>query len=238
MKYLFVAGCPRSGTTALARLLNHDNRIIVGIERFISIRDAIRPEHFEKHRFLNPSKDETHLFDTELFESFRAKWDQDNIRYIGDKVPRYYQHMDYLTETFPDCRILFLWRDLFAVASSYNVRAQHQINWNKERNYRRAVANWNESLKCLKEMVDAGHRDKVKVVRYEQFFSGDLVALQALYQFLDLKLRPKDEGVYHRMTQNWSGHASKPLILDEAMRTYIEEHKNKSLDRWALQLIS
>lgn len=234
VKHLFIAGCPRSGTTALAQYLNNDDRIIVGIERYIRICDSITSAHFEKDNFLNPSKEETGRLNPDLFKTFKDKWNQGTLKYVGDKVPRYYQHMLYLAETFPACRILFLWRDLFAVASSYNVRAEKQKkNWNKDRDYRRAVADWNESLTCLKEFVEAGHHNRVHLVKYEPFFSGDLAAYQALYDFLALKSRPGDEQAFRRITQKWPKQASKPLMLDDEMKSYLEKRKDKKLETWA-----
>ena len=51
MEYLFIAGCARSGTTAMARLLNQDPRILIGIERYKYIPKATRPHISTKKNF-------------------------------------------------------------------------------------------------------------------------------------------------------------------------------------------
>src|SRR5205807_10659654 len=45
-RFLFVCGVPRSGTTALAQLLNYHPRIGIGIERFRSIAIGSRGDEF------------------------------------------------------------------------------------------------------------------------------------------------------------------------------------------------
>ncbi|WP_405196631.1 sulfotransferase [Zarconia navalis] len=50
-KFLFVCGCPRSGTTAIAKLLNYHSKVILGMERYkYQIRknesNAINPSLF------------------------------------------------------------------------------------------------------------------------------------------------------------------------------------------------
>jgi len=60
MKYLFVAGCPRSGTTALVKILNSHDQIILGMERFKYV-NKITPNHFTKTNFLALDKQENNI---------------------------------------------------------------------------------------------------------------------------------------------------------------------------------
>lgn len=239
MKHLFVAGCPRSGTTALARLLNKDNRVIIGIERYINVRKKITAAHFEKEHFLNPTPEETHFRDSELYDRLRAKWDRGMVKHVGDKIPRYYEQMEYLISEVPRTQFLFLWRNLPEVASSYNVRAELQDNWHKDRDYRRAVAHWNDSLQCLHDLVEKGYGDRVHVIKFESFFSGDSACLEALYKFLNIRLRPKDQQVFSVVTKrNWPKVSAKPLVLDDEMLAYLDEHKDQKLERWATDYVA
>jgi len=237
MNYLFITGCPRSGTTALTKFLNGDNRILVGIERYIRIQKSITPEHFLKDRFLHPVKEETAHFEREdMFDAFRVKWDQNTLRYIGDKVPGYHRQLDYLAKTFPGCKILFLLRNLIKVASSYNVRAYDGKNWPESKDYRRATSDWNESLQGLKQFIDAGFADQVHVVNYESFFSGSQPHLQATYGFLGIERTPAVQQAYNRITNRWEKFSSKSLNLDDTMKAYIEEHKDKALEQWVSEI--
>ena len=59
--YLFVMGCPRSGTSFLGNLLNVDTRIVLGQERFQLIPALIEPFHFTEEVFFNPTSLETRV---------------------------------------------------------------------------------------------------------------------------------------------------------------------------------
>lgn len=236
MNKLFICGCARSGTSALTNLLNRDDRIIIGTERYINIYEKIQPVHFQKDRFLNPNQDEMRNPDNQIFNNFRIKWDKGNVQYIGDKAPRYYKQLYYLTRMFPDCKILFLWRNLYEVASSYNVRARQKKNWGDDRDYRQAVQHWNESLQCVYNHINNGNRDQVHIIKYEAFFSGDQTIFESLYNFLSLEIRPRDIQAFNRITDRWETISSKPLTLDENMYTFLDQHKNGQLESWISKL--
>ena len=59
MKYCFVFGCPRSGTTAVARLLQAHPRVVIGMERYKFLlsrrrdRGTFGPTLFERERFFD-----------------------------------------------------------------------------------------------------------------------------------------------------------------------------------------
>ena len=66
--FLFVCGFPRSGTTALWRLLNSDKRLALGVERFgtkFSSREFLTPELFETERFFDAQSVDTFYSDLE-----------------------------------------------------------------------------------------------------------------------------------------------------------------------------
>ena len=234
MEYLFIAGCARSGTTAMARLLNQDPRILIGIERYKYIPKATRPPHFYKEKFLNPAATETNMLRADLFEQFRKKWEVGRLQYIGDKVPAYYRLMPHLTQTFPYCKIIFMVRDLLPVASSFNLRAYDSAStsWPIKNDYRRAVKEWNASLDYLKQYIKAGYDKQVFIVRYEHFFSGEIAYLMALYDFLEMEIQPRILKVFERNTKDWASRSSKELTLNEEMRLYLVKHKNDRLEQW------
>src|SRR5436190_19216965 len=89
VSWLFVGGCPRSGTTAMAHTLNVDERIVMGIERWKYWRDTLEPLHFEPEIFFNPIPQETNGFFDDLYDRLRERWAQGRVRYIGDKNPFY-----------------------------------------------------------------------------------------------------------------------------------------------------
>ena len=169
-----------------------------------------------------------------MFQHFREKWETSQLRIIGDKVPAYYRLMPHLAQRFPYCKIIFMLRDLLPVASSFNVRAYDAASttWPKENDYHRAVKEWNASLEYLKQAIEMGYEKQIFIIKYEQFFSGEMAGLNTLYGFLGLKMPPHFEQVFEKTTEDWATRSSKDLILDEVMRTYIEKNKNHRLEQW------
>ena len=240
MNNLFIAGCARSGTTAMARLLNRgDQRVLIGIERYKYVPRDIRSAYFYKEKFLNATASETNILREDLFQQFRDKWDAGHLQYLGDKVPAYYRLMPHLAQTFPYCKIIFMFRDLLPVASSFNVRATIETSptWPRENDYRKAVKEWNASLKCLKQFVDAGHEKQVFIVPYERLFSGETTYLTALYDFLGLEIRPRMYKVFDNNTKDWASRSTKELMLNEEMRLYLAKHKDDKQEQWVNTLI-
>ncbi len=45
-RYVFIAGCPRSGTSALTFLLNEHPTVAIGFERYKRLRAQLDPFHF------------------------------------------------------------------------------------------------------------------------------------------------------------------------------------------------
>ncbi|HND14369.1 MAG TPA: hypothetical protein PLN78_05270, partial [Pseudomonadales bacterium] len=104
-KFIFVAGCARSGTGALAQLLSASDDIVMGMERFGHLESkgsfSLTPNHFEKERFFDVRDgdtfygnfDEFHRHDKRIREKF------DSCIYIGDKRPDLYECYDEIFQT-------------------------------------------------------------------------------------------------------------------------------------------
>ena len=91
--YLFVCGCPRSGTTALAKLFSISDDIVLGQERYgkRSHPDnfTLTPALFEKERFLDVQPGDTFYDSLDFFARYyeNVPWKLDSCRYIGEKRP-------------------------------------------------------------------------------------------------------------------------------------------------------
>src|ERR1700691_148622 len=90
-RYLFVAGCPRSGTSALAFLLNEHAGIALGFERFKRIRGLLEPFHFTPSQFFSPVLAETDIQGELLYRRLYERWQSGSVTVIGDKVPLYWR---------------------------------------------------------------------------------------------------------------------------------------------------
>lgn len=132
---LFIAGCARSGTTALSRLLNHHKDVSIGIELF-------------GNKFHNtPSDFKRDLFQSDQFFKHLENQNKtlENIQIVGDKFPSYYKNYNLIFDEFPEATVIFIFRNIFDVAQSYKARKLDMNNdWNK--GVKRAVQEWNISL--------------------------------------------------------------------------------------------
>ncbi|MGB3557162.1 MAG: sulfotransferase [Geitlerinemataceae cyanobacterium] len=97
-----VCGCPRSGTTAITKLLNSHSKIIIGMERYkYQIRksdpNSINPSLFLPEHFLNINSDETNIIPKtgnqwfSLYEDIAFKFNANASKldalWVGYKLP-------------------------------------------------------------------------------------------------------------------------------------------------------
>lgn len=172
--YLFIAGCPRSGTSALAQLIGAHGSVIIGMERYGHLVDPenfrLTPSHFEKERFTRVAPGDTFYDDFDQGHrwdpAIRGKFG--NERYIGDKRPELFLVYDELFRVFDPLTVLFIFRNIRDVASSWNARIDDGTNWPKSFDYRRAVNSWNQSLRLTLRAKSEGKN--IICVRYEDMF--------------------------------------------------------------------
>ena len=205
-KTLFVAGCARSGTTALTRLLNSHPDIFVGTELFRS--------EFSK---------ESDEFTQNLLwtERYRAKVTDkkgahNNLHYHGDKFPGYYNNYDFLFDRFSEAKVLFIFRNIFDVAQSYKARKIHPTNpWKK--GVRRAVKEWNDSLKLTIDHISIGRN--ITPLCYEQIL---FKPSNVFYDILELNASEKFDSYYRKTIRNAAILDSKRVnILDSDEKLWI-----------------
>ena len=231
LKYLFVCGPPRSGTTALAQLLNHDDRILVGIERFKLIPSRITRKHFMEDSFFKPKSEETNFLDYgRYYRAHHEKYKAGKLIYMGDKVPRYAYNLAHIAKTFPRCKILYLYRNVFDVASSFDVRAANQNDsWPKENDYRQALKHWHRGLQGLIEFAERYPYNEIFIVNYERFFSGQIAQLNMLYEYLGLEMTNTVLDAYGDATSGWDIRKAKSLEVDPDKRAWLEENIDQQL---------
>lgn len=189
--YLFVCGCPRSGTTVLTRLLSSHERVALGIERFGHLIEPeqfqLTPALFEKQRFFDLHQGDT--FYASLDEIGGGKYypeleeKYDHCRYIGDKRPELYRVYPQLFSAFPNANVFFIFRNIMDVAQSYKVRAL-KGTWPATKSVEAAVSEWNESLRLTLKALEI---HTIHCIQYEPFFSGDDADISPLIQALGLE---------------------------------------------------
>lgn len=79
--YVFICGCPRSGTSAMTQLLSAHSQIVIGIERFKYInKNLLRPEMFRKDYFFRSIPSETNILpDSEEYAATIRPWKKNTI---------------------------------------------------------------------------------------------------------------------------------------------------------------
>ena len=172
-QFLFVVGCPRSGTTAMGRFLAEDVRVVMGIERFghrVYANDfTLSPALFAKERFMSIEPGDTFYdsfdFSKASYSGVEEKYD--DAEWLGDKIPKLYEALDHLFEVFPETtKVIFLFRNIFDVCASYNQRLKDpKDDWSL--GTADAIRDWNRSIAMYKK---SKHKDKIIPVIYEDFF--------------------------------------------------------------------
>lgn len=158
-RYLFVCGCPRSGTTVLSHLLGSHSKVAIGIERFKLHyqKDEVSKELFSNDRFFDFRNLDTDLPSANLenpyYRNLQKKFSACEV--LGDKSPRLFRKYPLLDEQFGDqLRVIFIVRDIFEVAASFNKRSEDANDpWPDFKNYQKAVNFWNQSLLDTRKAV-------------------------------------------------------------------------------------
>lgn len=199
-RFAFVAGCSRSGTTSLVRLLNSHPAVAVGMERYKYAFDELWPNQidqalFSLHRFfdfresdtnVNPDKDGRWVY---FYEQLERKIRAGAVTVMGDKVPARFGVMETVHRNFPDPRIIFIFRDPDAVARSYARRARDpdDADWPAWRSSESAIRDWNRAFRAMDLHMARHGGNHVFVVRYEDLFGDDRVLVKAIFAFLGLE---------------------------------------------------
>lgn len=183
MQTVFICGCSRSGTTSFADFLRAHQQIAMGRERYgkrLRLTGRLSPDLFEKTRFCEDLQpDDSHHrrlqpYYGELAERFES------CTHIGDKIPNLFRHFPQIRSDYPEVKILFLARNIYHVADSFEVRAQRsrqheKAKWPIWRDATQAVEEWNESLKAVLAFRD---RLDLFVVDYDRLYKDSEMLAQ------------------------------------------------------------
>jgi hypothetical protein len=227
-KFLFVAGCPRSGTSALARLLSFSKDIVIGMERFGHLETKgdflLTKSHFSERRFFDLQPGDTfyddfesmHGFDPEIRKKYR------DCVYIGDKRPELYEYYDDLFSVFPSAVVYFIYRDVKEVASSYRGRALKGVHWPKTKDVKSAVRDWNRSMWRTSNGIEKGFN--IKCLNYESIFKAGADVSQVFTEIGLEYTREIHTKVQKLQAEAEALHAVRETLLREEDFSYIERH--------------
>lgn len=224
-KYAFICGTARSGTTALWRLVTAHDDVAIGVERYIVKAlgsDFIGKDHFEKERFFDLQNGDTFMKSLDAYPYYKELRKRfEGCKLYGDKIPRLYERYDLLDRVFDIPKVLFIVRNLFDVASSYNKRVAGGKNWKKTRDAKVAVADWNKSV--LQTLEHFSTSD-ILIVEFEGLFSGK-ANVQRIFDFLGLDYNAKVGAAYKELVgQGEKIKTERETWLSEEEKQYICLH--------------
>ena len=194
-KHLLVSGVARSGTTALAELLNSHESICVGIERF-KFQFLLHHNHsaslFERDRFFDFRPEDTNLSPTAkphwqtAYDAIAQKWDTAEV--IGDKVPDMTAELPAFIAANPDFKYIYILRNLKDVGLSWQARANRiRDSWPSKKGFAAACESWSAQMLALHALMQTKEMNRrVLLLDYDHMYDEDSRSDEVILKFLGL----------------------------------------------------
>jgi hypothetical protein len=209
MRFLFVGGCERSGTSLMQKLLCLQPRIagtgeFVYTARIAGLYSRMAAEHPEPWA----SRLRNHFSRTALDSSFRQLYREllrpareagQEITWVAEKTPSNIFAVTALAALFPDAKFLHVVRDGRDVLASHRDVRQRMLAEGSLARYarthfsvRRVSARWNAAAAAHRRAAhDPELENRYLMVRYEDLVSEPQTELQKVGGFLGLELESR-----------------------------------------------
>ncbi len=230
MRYAFVTGCPRSGTTVLAQLLASHYSVVMGIERYKYLaRDMqqpgvdglITPELFEPDRFFDFRATDSNIDDENFpahYQAARQRFDRGLAEVAGDKImPPTKRVLLDLDRQFPDPRFVFIYRDPTAVANSWEARSRRAAvhpAWPAHNDHTRAPIGWTKAFAAAEVLAERVGSERLFPLRLESLFADSDAVFESLFAFLELPLWDGTRNTFHHL-RTGPARPAPPLLTDQ-----------------------
>lgn len=188
MQHFIVFGVPRSGTTALADLLNSHPNVFCGRERF-SIEGASE-KIFNEACIADRSI--PNLFHYE--HNLAVLKEKINLKAIGDKIPLYYINMNSIQEKFTNLKNISILRRMEDVFCSWNTRANNKndVSWRRDQY---GILSFFNYLSLLKMLAQKNYALDYFVLGYETLLIENNYntkrVLDELFSYLGVEASPE-----------------------------------------------
>jgi hypothetical protein len=230
---LFIAGCPRSGTTALTEYLNEHEAILVCNERYkyITPPREVTPSLFTFDRILDYREGETNIPREWHVELLRRK-DPAKLEWIGDKRGMYFRWFELLTKNNPGARFIVIYRPIEEVAESFEARNEDpRDEWTGD--FREAVTRWNLALERTREFVEKDLAP-VLILNYHDFFYRNETCIPLVSEFLEIEFEKPVIEAWKEMSLRFESERRRKEPLSEEQASFIRENKNQVGEEWLL----
>jgi hypothetical protein len=194
-KHFLVSGVARSGTTALAELLNSHEAVCVGIERF-KFQFLLQHNHsaslFERERFFDFRPEDTNLSPTAkphwqtVYDAIAQKWDAAVM--IGDKVPDMTAELPAFIAANPDFKYIYILRNLKDVGLSWQARANRtRDSWPAKKGFAAACESWSAQMQGLHAMMQTKEMNrKVLLLDYDTMYAEGSRCDEVILKYMGL----------------------------------------------------
>ncbi len=169
MQNIVIGGCPRSGTTVLANLINAYNYAYIGMELYkLDDYKYFSADLFSKEKIiektvakLSKAKAKNTYIQNQLQKIEKAQ-------FLGDKYPFIYRHWQNVSNQIEEVIFLYIYRSFSRVKSSFYDRYKNENDlWNVK--VERSLYYWQEAaseiVKCKSNLGN-----NVIIVKYEDLF--------------------------------------------------------------------
>ena len=197
---LFVCGCDRSGTTALADYLNRHPEILVCQERFETTKEGeitLDLSTFERMLDFGPRETGDSAPDNDGDRLIRphmellANKDPARLRWIGASSSDYVRRMESVAGNNPGARFIVMYRPIDEVAESWETKDADDPQ-NSNNGLRQAVKTWNRSLQGTRRFIRDSLVPRVLLIGYHDFLYQTETVLPLISRFLELEFETAD----------------------------------------------
>jgi len=229
----FILGCPRSGTTILQQSLNRHPAIVIPPETFFFWNFVGCPRFMQRRQLRRINRDlginvaqrahrvvaehEVRALYEEIIRQYLQRLNRTGVRMVGEKSPRNTLYYPNVLRHYPGAKILLIYRDGRAVASSLC-----KVPWAPNDlylNFRAWLRHFEASRKLL-----AGRAAPVHIIKYEEFVAEPEHVLGGAMDFLGLDYIPEMatgsgniEGICAE-EMSYKGRATEPITTSRAQK--------------------
>ena len=232
-KFIFVAGLPRSGTTALGRMLNISSLIEIYTELYSSYRiNGYSETDFIENNILEKLKAHRHAkIDLNIFLK------NQHSKVIGDKRPSFQFCAESTFDNIGKDRFkcIFVDRSLIDICRSSHKRSENiEDSWNLERGIEHTILLYNASCRQIVYLHD-NRPDVLSTFTfpsYENIFTSTQLALK-LINFCGVELTTVESIELNEFIDDSKKYVSKHIDPTSPLEKHIKESISKLMDREA-----